>query len=88
LEEGTTTTPFDTVVLNKISRLHLCLDVLRYVPGMLIDHGPLVSHCTEMLEEHDRYIREHFDDLPEIKNWIRSEGPPAKDGEVFAEGQK
>ena len=41
LEEGTTTTPFDMVVLNKISRLHLCLDVLRYVPGLLGgDGGP------------------------------------------------
>ncbi|PZM10987.1 phosphoketolase [Rhizobium tubonense] len=73
LEEGTTTTPFDMVVLNKMSRLHLCLDVLRYVPGMLVKHGRLVAGCTELLEEHDRYIREHFDDLPEIKDWAWSE---------------
>jgi xylulose-5-phosphate/fructose-6-phosphate phosphoketolase len=73
LEEGTTTTPFDMVVLNKMSRLHLCLDVLRYVPGMLVKQGRLVAHCTELLEEHDRYIREYFDDLPEIKGWVWSE---------------
>jgi xylulose-5-phosphate/fructose-6-phosphate phosphoketolase len=73
LEEGTTTTPFDMVVLNKMSRLHLCLDVLRYVPGMLVKQGGLVAHCTELLEEHDRYIREYFDDLPEIKGWVWSE---------------
>ena len=41
LEEGTTTTPFDMVVLNKMSRLHLCLDVMRYVPGILADGGAL-----------------------------------------------
>ena len=70
LEEGTTTTPFDMVVLNKMSRLDLCLDVLRYVPGMLVDGAALVAHCTGLLAEHDMYIREHFDDLPEIKDWI------------------
>ncbi|MBZ5761284.1 phosphoketolase family protein [Rhizobium sp. VS19-DR104.2] len=73
LEEGTTTTPFDMVVLNRISRLHLCLDVLRYVPGALIEHGEIATLCTEMLKEHDRYIRAHFDDLPEIKDWVWSD---------------
>lgn len=73
LEEGTTTTPFDMVVLNRISRLHLCLDVLRYVPNLLIDSPELALHCKSLLDEHERYIREHFDDLPEIKNWVWSE---------------
>ena len=73
LEEGTTTTPFDMVVLNKMSRLHLCLDVLRYVPGMLVDGAALVAHCTGLLAAHEIYIREHFDDLPEVKNWVWSE---------------
>ena len=61
------------VVLNKMSRLHLCLDVLRYVPGMLVDGAALVAHCTGLLAEHEVYIREHFDDLPEMKNWVWSE---------------
>lgn len=73
LEEGTTTTPFDMVVLNKMSRLHLCLDVMRYVPGILADAGALIAYCTGLLEEHERYIRQHFDDLPEIKDWVWSE---------------
>ena len=72
LEEGTTTTPFDMVVLNKMSRLHLCLDVLRYLPGMLVEGAGLVTHCTELLAQHEVYIREHFDDLPEMKDWIWS----------------
>jgi xylulose-5-phosphate/fructose-6-phosphate phosphoketolase len=70
LEEGTTTTPFDMVVLNKMSRLHLCLDVARYVPGMLLNSAGLVEHCTAKLAEHHAYIRAHFDDLPEFKDWV------------------
>lgn len=73
IEEGTTTTPFDMVVLNKMSRLHLCLDVMRYVPGILADGGALIACCSGLLEEHEHYIREHFDDLPEIKDWAWSE---------------
>jgi xylulose-5-phosphate/fructose-6-phosphate phosphoketolase len=69
LEEGTTTTPFDMVVLNKMSRLHLCMDVLRYVPGLLHDTGALLARCTDLLAEHKIYIREHFEDLPEIADW-------------------
>lgn len=61
------------VVLNKISRLHLCLDVLRYVPDMLVNNAKLATYCTDMLVEHDLYIREHFDDLPEIKDWAWSD---------------
>ncbi len=73
LEEGTTTTPFDMVVLNKMSRLHLCLDVMRYVPNILAEGAALIAYCSEMLEAHELYIREHFDDLPEIKDWVWSE---------------
>jgi xylulose-5-phosphate/fructose-6-phosphate phosphoketolase len=69
IEEGTTTTPFDMVVLNKMSRLHLCLDVLRYTPGLLQESVALIAYCTGMLAEHAVYIRAHFDDLPEITDW-------------------
>jgi xylulose-5-phosphate/fructose-6-phosphate phosphoketolase len=70
LEEGTITTPFDMVVQNKISRLHLCLDVLRYVPGTFGRGSALLDRCTSLLAGHDRYIREHFEDLPEIAGWM------------------
>ncbi|MHB2205281.1 phosphoketolase family protein [Methylobacterium sp. CM6257] len=69
IEEGTTTTPFDMVVLNKMSRLHLCLDVLRYVPSILTDAAPLIQKCDQLLSAHDQYTRANFDDLPEIKDW-------------------
>jgi xylulose-5-phosphate/fructose-6-phosphate phosphoketolase len=82
LEEGTTTTPFDMLVLNKMSRLHLCLDVMRYAPGILADGAALIAYCSDMLEAHERYIREHFDDLPEIKNWVWS--PDEKGSSSFS----
>ncbi len=72
-EEGTTTTPFDMVVLNGISRLQLCLDVLRYVPAALGHAGELIAYCTSTLEAHDAYIREHFEDLPDIRDWVWSD---------------
>jgi xylulose-5-phosphate/fructose-6-phosphate phosphoketolase len=70
IEEGTTTTPFDMVVQNKMSRLHLCLDVLRYVPDMLQVGGKLLDRCNALLAEHEIYIREHFDDMPVVKDWV------------------
>ncbi len=72
IEEGTTTTPFDMVVLNRMSRLHICLDVLRYVPRMLEDGAALIAQCTGLLAEHEVYVHEHFDDLPIIKDWTWS----------------
>ncbi|MGC4028649.1 MAG: phosphoketolase family protein [Steroidobacteraceae bacterium] len=71
-EEGTTTTPFDMVVLNRTSRLHLCLDALRYVPDAAGTHAAFADWCRQMLERHQHYIREHFDDLPEIRDWTWS----------------
>jgi xylulose-5-phosphate/fructose-6-phosphate phosphoketolase len=72
IEEGTTTTPFDMVVLNKMSRLHLCMDVPRYVTGKVGESARLIDHCNGLLAEHESYIREHFDDLPAIKDWVWS----------------
>ncbi|ANF57065.1 phosphoketolase family protein [Halotalea alkalilenta] len=73
-EEGTTTTPFDMVVLNRISRIHLCLDVLRYVPDRLEKASAFIGYLENLLDEHQRYTREHFDDLPEITEWRWSGG--------------
>ncbi|PZU64833.1 phosphoketolase family protein [Sphingobium sp.] len=73
MEEGTTTTPFDMVVLNEMSRLHLCLDVMRYVPHSLAANDELVAHCNRLLVEHESHIREYFDDIPEIRDWAWSD---------------
>jgi xylulose-5-phosphate/fructose-6-phosphate phosphoketolase len=66
-EEGTTTTPFDMVVKNEMSRFHLCAEALRrsgYPQG-----GPLVAWCQGKLAEHHAYVREKFDDMPEVRDW-------------------
>ncbi|OWY63437.1 phosphoketolase [cyanobacterium TDX16] len=72
-EQGTTTTPFDMVVLNQISRYHLVLDALSRVDRKHEGHDALVAHCFEMLDTHKRYVVEHLEDLPEITDWVWSD---------------
>jgi xylulose-5-phosphate/fructose-6-phosphate phosphoketolase len=68
-ERGTTTTPFDMVVLNEMSRYHLALEAVRRA-RRLVDGAPaLVEHCQMMLRRHADYIVEHFEDMPEISDW-------------------
>jgi xylulose-5-phosphate/fructose-6-phosphate phosphoketolase len=68
-EEGTTTTPFDMVVRNEMSRYHLCLEALRRVPEGATRGAALADHCRTMLERHPRYIHEHLEDMPEVRDW-------------------
>jgi len=63
IEEGTTTTPFDMVVLNKMSRVHLCMDAIRYAPN-IVNAAKLIGKGEEILTKHRQYVQEHFDDLP------------------------
>ena len=72
-EQGTTTTPFDMVVLNQISRYHLVLDALSRVGRKYEGHDALVAHCNEMLDRHRRYVVDHLEDLPEITDWVWSD---------------
>ena len=69
IEEGTTTTPFDMCVLNRIDRYHLALDVLDRVERI----RPIAGHAREELEnilaEHTRYVRTHGEDMPVITDW-------------------
>ncbi|HEX4447397.1 MAG TPA: phosphoketolase family protein [Polyangiaceae bacterium] len=71
-EEGTTTTPFDMVVLNGISRYHLAMEAMRRSRRPPKNLEGNLRRCKEMLEKHHRYIREHFEDLPEITAWTWS----------------
>ncbi|MCZ2149290.1 MAG: phosphoketolase family protein [Bryobacterales bacterium] len=68
-EEGTTTTPFDMTVLNDIDRFHLAGDVVDRVPRVQKVAAHFKQMLREKLVEHKLYIREHGDDMPEIKNW-------------------
>ena len=69
-EQGTTTTPFDMVVVNRMSRFHLALEALHRVSGQFDGAAVLVEHCERMLALHHDYIREHLEDLPEIRDWV------------------
>jgi len=71
-EEGTTTTPFDMVVLNRISRFHLCMEALRRARRRPPEADSLTRECEAMLAQHHAYIRERFEDLPEIRDWTFS----------------
>jgi xylulose-5-phosphate/fructose-6-phosphate phosphoketolase len=70
-ERGTTTTPFDMVVMNDIDRFHLVLDVIARVPGIArsADAGRLAAYCRARLAEHHDYIREHGEDMPDVRDW-------------------
>jgi xylulose-5-phosphate/fructose-6-phosphate phosphoketolase len=69
IEQGTTTTPFDMVVLNKISRYHLAIEALDRAHTVPAGAEELRQHCRDQLTRHDAYIRGHFVDLPEIREW-------------------
>lgn len=69
-QQGTTTTPFDMVVLNRVSRFHLVLEAINRLSGHHTGAAALVDHCERMLARHHDYIREHLEDLPEIREWV------------------
>jgi len=69
IEEGTTSTPFDMVVLNRLSRYHLAIEALRRVPRLRSKAGAIIDKFTERLAAHRVYIHEHGRDMPEIQNW-------------------
>jgi xylulose-5-phosphate/fructose-6-phosphate phosphoketolase len=68
-EEGTTTTPFDMVVLNNMDRFQLAMDAIRRVPRLKVVSDQLIATFTSKLAEHREYIRIHGEDMPEITNW-------------------
>jgi xylulose-5-phosphate/fructose-6-phosphate phosphoketolase len=80
-EEGTTTTPFDVTVMNELDRFHLALAVIRHVPGLSRRAGNLAERMRAKLEEHSAYIREHGQDLPEIRDWAWPYGTASETGD-------
>ncbi|GHO57003.1 phosphoketolase [Ktedonobacter robiniae] len=68
-EEGTTTTPFDMVVLNGMSRYHLCIEVLRRAQRVRGLTPALIAECNDLLAKHHTYVRAHLEDMPEIRDW-------------------
>jgi xylulose-5-phosphate/fructose-6-phosphate phosphoketolase len=68
-EEGTTTTPFDMVMLNDLDRFHLVMDVIDRVPGLASRAGHVRQMMVDRRVEARAYTREHGEDAPEIRDW-------------------
>jgi xylulose-5-phosphate/fructose-6-phosphate phosphoketolase len=68
-EEGTTTTPFDMVVLNDMDRFHLVEDVIDRVPRLGARAAYAKQAIRDKLIEHTQYIHKYGEDMPEILNW-------------------
>ena len=68
-EEGTTTTPFDMVVLNELDRFHLAISAIDRVPGLAVKGAPVKQRFRDELIEHTRYVHQYGEDMPEIQNW-------------------
>ncbi|TDR84497.1 phosphoketolase family protein [Enterovirga rhinocerotis] len=68
-EEGTTTTPFDMTVMNGIDRYHLAQAALRRLPELGERGARLIGELDARLAAHADYIREHGEDMPEIRDW-------------------
>ena len=68
-EEGTTSTPFDMVVMNELDRFHLVADVIDRLPQL----GPKAAYTKQAMRdkliEHKQYVTSHGEDLPEVRNW-------------------
>lgn len=69
-EEGTTTTPFDMVVLNDLDRFDLVMDVIDRVTKLYAVGAHTRQLMRDKITEHKNYIIKHGDDMPEIKNWV------------------
>ena len=71
-EEGTTTTPFDMVMMNDLDRYHLVMDVIDRVPGL----GSRAADVRQLMADTRRraraHTREHGNDLPEVRDWTWS----------------
>jgi xylulose-5-phosphate/fructose-6-phosphate phosphoketolase len=68
-EEGTITTPFDMTVLNELDRFHLAMDTVDRLPETGDTGLRLKQQLQDKLVEHKRYIAEHGEDMPEIREW-------------------
>ncbi|BCY09245.1 phosphoketolase [Actinoplanes sp. L3-i22] len=68
-EQGTTTTPFQMVAMNEMSRFHLAAEAIRRCPRLAERAPALIAECDARIAEAAAYAREHFEDQPEIRDW-------------------
>jgi xylulose-5-phosphate/fructose-6-phosphate phosphoketolase len=75
-EQGTTTTPFQMVVLNSMSRFHLAAEAIRRVPRLSERAPRLIADCQARIEESVAYAHDHLEDQPEIRDWVWTDWAP------------
>ncbi len=68
-EEGTTTTPFDIVMLNDLDRFHLVMDVIDRVPGLAVRAADVRQVMVDERRRARTWTRDHGEDLPEVTDW-------------------
>jgi xylulose-5-phosphate/fructose-6-phosphate phosphoketolase len=69
IEEGTTTTPFDMVVLNNLDRYHLAMDVIDRTPSLGTKAIQVRQYLADQRVRHRAYVTEYGEDLPEVRDW-------------------
>ena len=69
-EEGTTTTPFDMVMLNDLDRYHLVIDVIDRVPALQSRCATLRQQMADKRLAAREYTRAHGEDIPEVRDWV------------------
>jgi xylulose-5-phosphate/fructose-6-phosphate phosphoketolase len=70
IEEGTTTTPFDMVVRNRVSRYHLVMDAINNAHRTPPGASDLKAWCQARLDQHAEYVVARLEDLPDIRDWV------------------
>ncbi len=69
IEQGTTTSPFDMTVLNKLDRFTLALDAVRNVPRMADQVQRVIQLHSEKIQQHKLYVSQFGEDMPEVRDW-------------------
>ena len=83
-EEGTTTTPFDMVMLNDLDRFHLVIDVIDHVPWLRASQAGLRQRMVDARLRARQYTREHGEDIPEVRDWVWPDAGDAAANEEIA----
>lgn len=78
-EEGTTTTPFDMVMLNDLDRYHLVMDVIDRVPALGARAAGLRQRMADARLRARQYTRDHGEDIPEVRDWVWPDARGAAD---------
>jgi xylulose-5-phosphate/fructose-6-phosphate phosphoketolase len=84
-EEGTTTTPFDMVMLNNLDRFHLVMDVIDRVPGLAQRAAGLRQRMSDQRLRHRAWTRQVGDDAPDVRDWVWPGSRPSAESATDAQ---